>query len=650
MAQTTPAKNRLTKAAPTKTTPLKGEGKGTIRLTPTMTLGMTIATFKPVALRDLAGEKATVLVFMGTACPISNEYAPELRSLSNQYQDKGVRFVYVYPNAGTTQDEAQRHVSEFYKASMAVWDNQQKLTDAVGAKTTPEVAVLDASLTLRYRGQIDDRYVARAKAKMTGPSSRDLKKAVDAVLAGKPVPVMYTRATGCLIERDGNPTPAEPIVTAVNTPRETVPNYAEHIAPIIQQNCQSCHRAGEIGPMAFESYEQVRQYAANIVEVTQSKFMPPWKPIEGHGEFKNKRTLTEEQVSTIKRWTEAGTPAGDLTKMPKAPEFPNGWQLGTPDLVLTMPEKWTVAASGEDVYRCFVLPTNLKEDKQVVAVEYRAGNKRVVHHVLGFIDVAGEGRKLDAKEEGPGYTNFGGPGFLPYGELGGWAPGNMPSLLPDGIGRNLPAGSDVILQVHYHPTGKVEDDITQVGIYFAKKPLEKQLRIFPVAFTKLDIPPGEANYRVEANVPMLADADLLFVTPHMHLLGREVEMWATLPDGTVKPLIKIDDWDFRWQDNYNYKEPVRIPKGAKLTLKARYDNSTANPRNPVNPPRRVNWGEGTNDEMCIGFLGFVAANENDPFIKLYDAVRQKRKPQSSDSAKQEEAVGRLREVLQGKAP
>ncbi|GAB4458219.1 MAG: thioredoxin family protein [Armatimonadaceae bacterium] len=620
--------------------------RASVKLSPERPVVMTAQTLKPVTLGELTGEKATVLVFTGIACPISNEYAPELRALNEAYAAKGVRFVFVYSNAGTMQHEAQNHVSTFYNAPIGVWDNRQDLANAIGATTTPEVAVLDETLTLRYRGRIDDRYVARAKSKTAGPQSRDLTNALNAVLAGKPVPVATTRATGCLIERGSNPAPKEPVRTAADKPA-AAPTFAEDIAPIIQQNCQSCHRAGEIGPMPLENYEQIRRYAANIVAVTESKFMPPWKPLEGHGEFQNKRTLTDEQIATIKRWADAGAPVGDLKKMPTPPKFSDGWQLGTPDLVLTMPEKWRTEASGNDIYRCFVLPTNLKEDKQVVAVEYRAGNKRVVHHVLGYIDVAGEGRKQDAREEGPGYTNFGGPGFLPFGELGGWAPGNMPAFLPDGVGRKLPAGSDVVIQVHYHPTGKVEEDITQVGLYFADKPVEKQLRVIPVAYPRLNIPPGEQNYRVEATMPILADVKALFVTPHMHLLGREIEMWVTLPDGQIKPMVKINDWDFRWQDNYSFQKPMQIPKGSKVTLRARYDNSTNNPRNPHNPPQPVKWGEGTNDEMCIGFIGFIADNENDPLIKLMDGLRQRRKGEPSNAAEQKRAAQMLEKMVTG---
>jgi hypothetical protein len=289
--------------------------------------------------------------------------------------------------------------------------------------------------------------------------------------------------------------------------------------------------------------------------------------------------------------------------------------LGQPDLILKMPEKWTVPASGADDYRCFVLPTGLKEDKQVAAVEFRAGNTRVVHHILSYVDTQGRGRAKDATEPGAGYTSFGGPGFTPEGEMGGWAPGNLPRFLPDGVARTLPANSDLILQMHYHPSGKPEEDITQVGLYFAKKPATKEYISIPIV-APLGIPAGEANFVTKQTWPVPLSMELLAVTPHMHLLGKKIGMQLTLPDGKKQPLIQIDDWDFNWQDSYYYKTPVKIPAGARISLSATYDNSAQNPRNPNNPPKKVSWGEATTDEMCVGFIHFVAQNENDPFLRL----------------------------------
>jgi len=310
-----------------------------------------------------------------------------------------------------------------------------------------------------------------------------------------------------------------------------------------------------------------------------------------------------------------------------------------------MPEEFTIPANGNDIYRCFVLPTNLTEDKDVVAVEYRAGNKAVVHHCLGFLDVNGDAHKKDAEDPGQGYLSFGGPGFTPAGELGGWAPGNLPRFTPEGIGRPLPKGSDVVLQVHYHPNGREEKDKTQIGIYFAKKPIQKKLRVIPVPIRQLEIPAGDAAYTLSRTYPVPIDIEALFIAPHMHLLGNKFEMIVTLPDGIVKPMVKIDDWDFRWQDTYAYQTPLKIPKGSTITLTASYNNSPTNPRNPNSPPKKVTWGEGTTDEMCIGFIGFVATNENDPLLRIFDSMLSRRKTTDTTDDSKTRPLTRLRERL-----
>jgi hypothetical protein len=306
-----------------------------------------------------------------------------------------------------------------------------------------------------------------------------------------------------------------------------------------------------------------------------------------------------------------------MKQAPPAPEPASGWKLGKPDLVLTMPESFRIPASGPDIYRCFVIPTNLSEDKQVAAVEYRVGNKRVAHHSLGYLDLNGAARKKDAEEAGPGYASFGGPGFLPTGEVGGWAPGNLPQFLPDGIGKPLAAGSDLVLQMHYHPSGKPEEDRTSVGIYFARKPVTRRVYTLPI-LAQLDIPAGKPDYQTKRDFTLPINAEVISVTPHMHLLGKTFSMKASLPDGSARPLIKIDDWDFNWQDTYSYRNRLQLPRGTIVTLNATYDNSASNPRNPSSPPKAVGWGEQTTDEMCIGFISFVTDDRDSGLLRLLD--------------------------------
>lgn len=389
-----------------------------------------------------------------------------------------------------------------------------------------------------------------------------------------------------------------------------VVTYAKDIAPILYQNCASCHRAGEIGPFALMSYADAKKRAAQLASVTESRFMPPWHA-ESHGEFRDERKLTPEQIATIKEWVAAGSPQGSAAALPPPPKFPQGWSLGQPDLVLEPSKSYTLAAEGGDVYRCFVIPGGQTEDRYVSAMEVRPGNAKVVHHVIAYLDVSGKAKQKEAQNTDgqPGYTSYGGIGTAPAGTLGGWAPGNLPRFLPDGVGTLLPKGADIVLQVHYHRSGKPETDQTRMGIYFCKKPVEKRLRILPVAGL-LAIPAGDANYTVQGfpmNIP--SDATILGVMPHMHLLGKEMTVTATLPDSTTKTLVHVPNYDFNWQTTYMYKEPVKVAQGTRLGLTAHYDNSTSNPRNPNSPPKKVGWGEQTTDEMCLAFVYYTLDKE-----------------------------------------
>jgi hypothetical protein len=391
--------------------------------------------------------------------------------------------------------------------------------------------------------------------------------------------------------------------------KKTAVTFAKDVAPIVFKNCTTCHRPGEVAPFTLMNYQDAKKRAKQLALVSESRFMPPWKADPKFGSYHDERILTNEQIATLKEWADAGAPEGNSKETPPLPKFTQGWEMGKPDLILEPSDDYTLGAEGQDVYRNFVVPTSYTEDKYVAAVEVRPGNRTVVHHVLLFIDTNGQGRKLDAKDTEPGYSTFGGVGFTPSGSLGGWAPGNQPRLLPDGIGQLLPKGADVILQVHYHKSGKVEKDKTRIGLYFSKKPVDKLMRYIPVVYLPLRIPAGEANYRTQSAFPVMDNVTIHSVTPHMHLLGKEMTVTAKLPDGTEKPLVRVPDWDFNWQTTYVLKQPLKLPEGSKLAMTARFDNSTSNPRNPSNPPKTVTWGEETEDEMCIAFVGYTVDDE-----------------------------------------
>lgn len=401
------------------------------------------------------------------------------------------------------------------------------------------------------------------------------------------------------------------LFAAASTPAvSAAPTFDKDIAPIVFQNCAVCHRPGEVAPFSLLNYRDVSKRAKQIARVTDEKIMPPWKAEPGFGEFANDRHLTPEQIALFKAWSAASAPEGNPADLPPAPHFTDTWTLGKPDVVLEPDEDYQLSAEGADIYRCFVIPSKLTEDHFISALEVQPGNRKVVHHVIVHCDTTGKARELDAKDPGPGYTSFGGVGFRSGGMIGGWAPGNFPSLLPDGIGRLVPKGADLVVQVHYHKSGKPESDRTKIALYFAHGTVDKRIRAFPVAKLLLRIPPGESNYTVHASLPVRLDATLYRVTPHMHLLGRDMKVTATLPDGTVVPLVHVENWDFNWQTGYELKTPLRLPKGSRVDLEAHYDNSSGNPLNPNNPPKVVTWGEQTTDEMCLAFLSFTLDSEH----------------------------------------
>ena len=277
-----------------------------------------------------------------------------------------------------------------------------------------------------------------------------------------------------------------------------MPTYNKDIAPILWKNCAGCHRPGEIGPFSLLTYKDAAKRSSFLEEITASRKMPPWKPEPGFGSFHDERRLTDKEIRLIADWVDAGAPEGDVKDLQPKPSFVEGWQLGKPDLVLKASEPVSVPASGRDMYRCLVIPIPIDSDRTVAAVEFRPGNRRVVHHALLYLDSKGAARKMDEADPGPGYASFGGPGILPTGGLGGWAPGSMPRFLPDGVGKFLRKGSDLVLQIHYHPDGKPETDQSVVGVYFTPKPARRIVGGIAVRTRNLDIPPGEKHYQVYA--------------------------------------------------------------------------------------------------------------------------------------------------------
>jgi mono/diheme cytochrome c family protein len=383
-----------------------------------------------------------------------------------------------------------------------------------------------------------------------------------------------------------------------------VPTYNKDIAPVLYQNCAGCHRPGEVAPFSLLTYQDTAKRAALIASVTKSRVMPPWKAEPGYGDFRDVRRLTDEQIALIQQWASNGTPEGDAPA-PAPPKFTDGWQLGQPDRAVSIPAKFSVPAGGPDVYRCFVIPLNLDKDTYLGALEFRADSRRTVHHALVFADTLGQGRKLAASSPDGGYTCFGSPGILaPL--IGGWAPGMTPRKPAPGFAVNLPKGTDLVLQIHYHPSGAPAEDQSQLGLFFSDPPTRGRALVL-LGTQKIDIPAGESHYVVKASQTLPADASIVGITPHAHYICKDMKVNAYLPDGSVKPLIWIRDWDFNWQGAYTYVTPMTLPKGTRIEMEYTYDNSEKNVRNPSHPPVRISYGEQTTDEMALAFLTFAFA-------------------------------------------
>jgi len=592
---------------------------------------------KPAPMNAIKDKKAIVVVFLSFDCPVSNDYSTTLTELHRQFAPQGVAFIAV----STSDDRAEikKLAGEFKIPFPAYIDPKLDVVDAFKATTTPEAFVLDHNSVLRYRGRIDNAYSARLK-KNNATTEFNLKNAIEDLLAGKDVKVPATRPVGCPVTAKG--AVAKPVTTKVT--------YYKEVMPILQNHCQECHRPNAVGPFALTNYKQAVNWADDIKSYAQEKKMPPWKPVAG-ADFHNDRRLTEQQIATLAAWVDGGAPEGDPKDAPKPKEFVDGWHLGQPDLIVTVPEEFTVGASGRDIFRCFVLPTNLDEDKYIIGFEVKPGNNRVVHHTLNFWDTTGTARKMerDAKEKakpgdqdhGPGYSSAMGVGFRgspdKFGGFGGWAPGQVPRFLPKGTGYFLPKGADLVIQTHYHRDGKEEKDKLQIGLYFAKEKIENRYHALVVSgFGLLQaIPPGKSDYKTKGAGIVNGDCTIYSVMPHMHLLGKTVKVTLTPPDGTAQTLVEIDDWDYNWQETYWLKKPLDVKAGTKIEIEAVFDNSDKNPNNPSNPPGIVFIGEQTTNEMLFGFLG---ATSNTPgkrviAVPVLGARKQEKKEEKKETTK-----------------
>jgi mono/diheme cytochrome c family protein len=505
----------------------------------------------------LEGTKALVVAFHGADCPVSKLYKPKLDRLSKEYAAKGVRF--------------------------AVVSSEDALARTFGLKRTTEAFLLDPQGVLRYRGAVDDQYGIGYQREAA--TKNFLTDAIEALLAGKPVPVAATEAPGCLVEAG-----AAPAAAALSGK----PTYHKDVAPIFHKRCVECHRPGEIGPFSLLSYPKARSSAAQIKEVVRNRRMPPWHADPKVGQWKNDRSLTAAEIDLIAKWADAGAPEGDAKDAAPAPKFAEGWQIGTPDAVYRLPRAQKIPAEGTVPYRYVPVPTLLREDKWVQAIEVRPGARQVVHHVLVFVQFP-----LARLKEQPPLD-----GGLTNGYFGIMVPGESPMVFPEGMAKKIPAGAILLFQLHYTATGEAAEDQTEIGLQWAKKPVTQEVVTRGVNNRQIRIPPGAANHPEQASFTFDSDARILSFLPHMHVRGKAFRYTAIHPDGKEEALLDVPAYDFNWQTCYRLKEPKAVKKGTRIRADARFDNSKGNPANP-DPTKEVRFGEQTWDEMLIGYMDFV---------------------------------------------
>ena len=385
--------------------------------------------------------------------------------------------------------------------------------------------------------------------------------------------------------------------------------FNRDVAPIVYKRCAPCHRPGQVAPFNLLTYEEVKARASQIEVVTRTRYMPPWLPESGKGRFARNRRLTVRELDLLQEWLQGDLAQGDPADLPAPPEWPRGWQLGEPDLVIRMPQAYTLPAEGPDVVRNFVIPSPVDRTRYVRGVEFRPGNASIVHHVVILVDSTGTSRAHEAKDPEPGYD-----GMLynqatsPGGHFEGWTPGKSPFLRPADMAWRLDPGTDVVFQLHMLPTGKPEPIQSSLGIFFARKPPTKTPYMLRLGSKVIDIEAGDAAYKIRDTYRLPVDTRLLSVYPHAHYLAKEMKGTARLPDGRLRWLVHIRDWDFNWQDEYRYSSPISLPAGTTLEMEYTYDNSAGNLRNPHSPPRRVVYGPQSSDEMGDLWLQVLAAD------------------------------------------
>jgi peroxiredoxin len=536
------------------------------------TFTLTDCHGKVHALADFGEKPIVVIAFLGTECPLARLYGGRLAELQQKYAAQQVQFLGVDSNRQDSILELAAYARACKISFPMLKDLNNKLADRLGAMRTPEVFVLDRERAVRYHGRIDDQFGVGFVRKTAG--NRELQSALDELLAGRTVTKTETPTVGCLIGRVHTPDPAAKVT------------YCNQVARILNKRCVSCHRSGEIGPFAMTNYAEVSGWADMIAEVVRERRMPPWHADPKYGHFSNDRSLTEDEKESLGQWAAAGAPEGDPKELPPAPRFVDGWRLPkVPDQVFAMSTKpYHVPAEGTVEYKYFAVDPGFIQDRWIKGMECRPGNAAVVHHIVVF------SQKKGNRDE------------LKRSLLAGFAPGAAPTFYTRGFARLVPAGYELLFQMHYTPNGTAQDDISKVGFIYADPSEVTHLVESAAAVNSgFAIPPGTDDYKVEADsFAFNFDMELLSLAPHMHFRGKSFLYEVRYPDGRKETLLDVPRYDFGWQTSYELTSMIHLPKGTTFHCTAQFDNSANNPNNP-DPKSTVRWGDQTWEEMMVGF-------------------------------------------------
>jgi peroxiredoxin/mono/diheme cytochrome c family protein len=519
-------------------------------------------------------KKAVVVVFLGTECPLAKLYGRRLAEIAAVYEPRGVQFVGIDSNVQDTLQKIGQYVRVHKIEFPVLKDPAHEVADRFGATRTPEAFVLNGEGQILYRGRIDDEYGIGFRRQ--NEVNHNLTNALDEILAGNAVTTSRTEPIGCLIGRAKQKAPTGDVT------------YNNQVVRLVDAHCVRCHRPGQIAPFSLTSYDDVAAWAETMCEVMDDGRMPPWHANPDYGKFANDAHMPAADKQLFRQWVDNGMPAGDPADLPEPTVFNEGWQITEPDLIVRMPQTFTVPAKGTVDYQYFYVDKPLERDTWIRGAEVRPTNPAVVHHVLMFYLPPGQ---AEPHAEDPLFN-----------AIASFAPGMPAGLWPEGYARFVPAGSRIVFQMHYTPNGSEQIDQTEVGIVFADPAVEqKEVKIAIAVNTDFEIPPGAANFHVPAGHEFQKDMLLYSLMPHMHYRGKSFRFTARYPDGSSEILLDVPRYDFNWQNVYTFEEPKRMPKGTVVFCDGHFDNSAENPANP-DPAQVVRWGDQTWEEMMLGVL------------------------------------------------